>query len=171
MAFNLQRYLKHWLAADRRRSVDDAALQRLTEVVRQSEQKHSGEIRICVEARLPDSYLARPHAMPLIARQRALAQFSKLRVWDTQDNNGVLIYLLLNERAIEIVADRGINQHVSAEQWKAITQTLSEQLRQGHFEAGLTQAVQQVSALLERHFALAAGQRNPNELPDAPSVQ
>ena len=171
MAFNLQRYLKHWLAADRRRSVDDAALSRLTEVVRQSEQKHSGEIRICVEARLPDSYLARSHAMPLIARQRAIAQFSKLRVWDTQDNNGVLIYLLLNERAIEIVADRGINQHVSADQWKAITQKLSEQLRQGQFEAGLTQAVEQVSVLLEKHFALQSGQRNPNELPDAPSVR
>lgn len=171
MAFNLRRYLTHWLAPDRRRSVDDAALQRLTDVVRRSEQKHSGEIRICVEARLPNSYLARPHAMPLIARQRALAQFSRLRVWDTQHNNGVLIYLLLVERCIEIVADRGIYQALGAEPWQAITQQLSGQLRQGQFEAGLAQAVEQVSALLEQHFPVQPCQRNPNELPDAPSVR
>lgn len=171
MAFEIKRYLRHWLAVDRRKVIDDAALQRLTEVVRQSEQKHTGEIRICVESRLPNSYLNRPHAMPAIARQRAVSQFAKLRVWDTQDNNGVLIYLLLAERAIEIVADRGLNPHATADDWKKMTQSLAEQLRQGNFEQGLVGTVEQVTDLLVRHFPLQAGQKNPNELPDSPSVQ
>ncbi len=165
---DIRRYLRHWFADDRRRTLDDAALERLGALIRGSEQGHTGEIRICVEARLPNSYLGRPHAMPLIARQRAVAQFGKLRVWDTQDNNGVLIYLLLAERAIEIVADRGISRHVSADEWKQLTQTLSGYLQRGQFEAGLADCVRQVTALLERHFPAQPGQHNSNELPDAP---
>ena len=83
-----------------------------------SESRHSGEMRICVEAGLPTSYLWRHfwHKTPMraVMRERAVMMFSKLRIWDTENNNGVLIYLLLAERDIELVADRGINQYVSS---------------------------------------------------------
>ena len=129
-----------------------------------SEQRHSGEIRICIEAGLPMSYLWR-EATP---RERAIAVFGKLRVWDTHANNGVLIYLLLAERAIEIVADRGLAGHVDAAQWQAITDGMREAFRAGRFADGLNQAVDAVDALLQRHFPLAPGALNPNELGDAP---
>src|SRR5439155_17490452 len=92
------------------------ALQRAQQRVAASETGHSGEIRVCVEAGLPWSYLRR-HATP---RERAVAMFGKLRVWDTEHNNGVLIYLLLAEHAIEIVADRGLSRHVAAAQWRTV---------------------------------------------------
>lgn len=164
----LARYFRHWWAEDRRKALDDAALQRLGRWIHDSEQHHSGEIRICVEARLPTRYLLRPHAMLRITRERAIAQFGKLRVWDTEDNNGVLIYLLLAERAIEIVADRGICRHVHADVWLQITQTLSAHLQRGQYEEGLAQCLKQVDALLVRHFPVAPGSDNPNELPDMP---
>jgi uncharacterized membrane protein len=96
--------------------------------------------------------------------------FGKLRVWDTEHNNGVLIYLLLAERAIEIVADRGIDSRVSAEEWAAMAQRMGAAFRESRFEDGLTQALEEVSALLVAHFPLADGEPDRNELPDAPVV-
>jgi uncharacterized membrane protein len=80
----------------------------------------------------------------------------------------VLIYLMLAEHAIEIVADRGLNTHVSREQWQAIVDRMREMFRDGRFEDGLNAAIDAVDALLVQHFVLAPGQVNPNELPDAP---
>ena len=94
--------------------------------------------------------------------------FGKLRVWDTADNNGVLIYLLLAEHAIEIVADRGIDARVDAAQWAAMATRMGAAFREGRFEDGLTQALEEVTALLVEHFPLADGQADRNELPDAP---
>ncbi len=128
-----------------------------------SERRHSGEIRLCVEAGLPLSYLWRD-ATP---RQRAVTMFGKLRVWDTEQNNGVLIYLLLAEHAIEVVADRGLARAVPPETWQQLVAGMREAFRAGRFEDGLAQAVDRVDALLVAHFPLAAGQANPNELPDA----
>ena len=170
MPIQIKRHLLHWFAGDRRKQLSDAALQRLTEQVARSEQTHSGEIRICVESRLPDSYLRRPHAMQRIVRARAVAQFSKLRVWDTEHNNGVLIYLQLAERSIEIVADRGIDRLVGAPTWQTLIQALAERLRAGQMEQGLADAVNAVSALLQQHFPLQAGEVSSNELPNAPVV-
>ena len=99
-----------------------------------------------------------------LARDRALAMFGKLRVWDTEHNNGVLIYLLLAERRIEIVADRGLMRHTSEAHWQAVLQALRHPLQQGNFESGLTQALEAVSALLVAHFPLTDSR--PNELPD-----
>ncbi len=160
----LTRILKHrWLDdADRRRALDDAALQRLAGQVAASERHHSGEIRVSVEAGLPMSYLLRG----LQARDRALMLFSKLRVWDTEHNNGVLIYLLLAEQAIEIVADRGLTRHVPQAQWDALVAGMREAFVQRQFEAGLNAAIAAVDALLRQHFQLAAGEVNLNELPD-----
>ncbi len=164
----LLRILRHrWLdETDARRALDEAALARLAERVRRSESRHSGEIRLCVEAGLPLSYLWRG-APP---RERALAMFGKLRVWDTERNNGVLIYLLLAEHAIEIVADRGLNRHVTPQRWRELAQGMSASFKAGHFEDGLAAAIDAVELLLQQHFPLAEGAANPNELPDAPFV-
>ena len=182
------RIFKHrWLdETDTARALDTAALQRLEARVAASERRHSGEIRLCVEAGLPLSYLWRGAT----ARERALAMFGKLRVWDTEANSGVLIYLLLAEHAIEIVADRGLARQVPQAHWDtlvggmreafrggrfeagleqavdALVGGLREAFRAGRFEDGLAQAVDAVDAMLLRHFPLAEGQQNPNELPD-----
>lgn len=170
MIQKLLRLLRHrWLdEGDARRAVPPDLLQRLERRVAASEQRHTGEIRICVEAGLPPSYLWRGAN----ARERAVMLFGKLRVWDTEHNNGVLIYLLLAEHAIELVADRGLNRHVSAEQWQAMVSRMGNAFREGRFEDGLTQALEEVSAVLAEHFPRdpASGERR-NELPDTPLVQ
>ena len=150
--------------ADVRRALPADLLDRLTRRVSASERRHTGEIRLCVEAGLPLSYLWRDAP----ARERAIMLFGKLRVWDTEHNNGVLIYLLLAEHAIEIVADRGIDARVDDAQWAALAQRMGAAFREGRFEDGLTQALEEVSALLVAHFPTGAAQANPNELPDEP---
>ncbi len=163
------RLLKHrWTdETDAARALGAEALQRLEQRVAASERRHSGEIRLCVEAGLPLSYLWRG-ATP---RQRAITMFGKLRVWDTEHNNGVLIYLLLAEHAIEVVADRGLARRVPAETWQQLVAGMREAFRAGRFEAGLAQAVDAVDALLVAHFPLAEGQTNPNELPDGADLR
>jgi uncharacterized membrane protein len=162
------RLLQHRMFDERtaRRLLPRAALARVEACVAESEKRHSGEIRVVVEAGLPVSYLRR-QATP---RERAIAMFGKLGVWDTERNNGVLIYLLLAERAIEIVADRGLNRHVPAAEWAQTAETMQGAFRTGDFEGGLLRAVDAVDALLVRHFARAAGVADVNELPDAPWV-
>ncbi len=165
----LIRILKHrWLdETDAERALGADALHRIEERVAISERKHTGELRVCVEAGLPLSYLWRGAS----ARERAIAMFGKLRVWDTEHNNGVLIYLLLAEHRIELVADRGLNRHVDEARWHVITEAMREPFRAGQFEAGLNAAIDAVDALLAQHFPLAAGQANPNELPNAPLLR
>ncbi len=165
----LLRILKHrWLdETDARRALGPGALARIEARVRASEQRHSGEIRVCVEAGLPLSYLWRGAT----ARERAVTMFGKLRVWDTEHNNGVLIYLLLAEHRIEIVADRGLDRQVSADQWRELLDGMAAAFKARQFEAGLNTAVEAVDTLLTRHFALAPGATNRNELPDAPHLQ
>jgi len=164
----LTRLLKHrlWDEADARRALPSAALQHLQQQVAASEALHSGEIRVCVEASLPLSYLWRNAP----ARERAIAMFGKLRVWDTEHNNGVLIYLLLAEHRIELVADRALNRRVDAAQWQTLVDSMSAAFRERQYEQGLAAAVECVSALLIEHFPLASGSRRPNELPDAPAL-
>ncbi len=163
------RILKHrWTdETDAARALGPEALQRLEQRVATSETRHSGEIRLCVEAGLPLSYLWRD-ATP---RQRAVTMFGKLRVWDTEHNNGVLIYLLLAEHAIEVVADRGLARRVPPETWQQLVAGMREAFRAGRFEDGLAPAVDRVDALLAAHFPLAEGQANPNELPDGADLR
>ncbi|HEY2925442.1 MAG TPA: TPM domain-containing protein [Albitalea sp.] len=165
----LLRILQHrWLdETDARRALRPDALARIEARVKASESRHSGEIRVCVEAGLPLSYLWRNAT----ARERAVTLFGKLRVWDTANNNGVLIYLLLAERRIEIVADRGLNTHVSTAQWQALLNSMAAAFKAGRFEAGLMAAIDAIDELLARHFPLAPGEVNPNELPDAPLLR
>lgn len=176
----LELLLRHlWLdASDTRRAIAPDMLERLAVRVAASERHHSGQIRICIEAALPASYLWRlssQNPLSALIRQRAIALFGKLRVWDTEDNNGVLIYLLLAEQAIEIVADRGLARHLSAPQWQAMIARMSHAFHEKRYEDGLAQAVEETSAVLMTHFArpddLESRQIPPNELPDLPLLQ
>jgi uncharacterized membrane protein len=168
MGSRLARILKHrWFdEADVRRALPADALARTEARVAASERLHGGEIRVCIEAGLPLSYLWRD----LGARDRAVMLFGKLRVWDTERNNGVLIYLLLAERTIEIVADRGLNAHVDPARWAEIIDTMRPDFQEGRFEAGLGKAVDAVDALMRRFFAASSKDVDRNELPDAPVV-
>ena len=181
MVKTLGRLIRHrWLdASDARRAVPPALAEQLRRRVAASEQRHTGEVRICVEGGLPTSYLWRHlrDRVPMreIVRQRALMMFSKLRVWDTEHNNGVLIYLLLAEHAIELVADRGVSQRVEPAEWQATVERMGSAFKKNQFEDGLTQALEEVSALLVAHFpeteATAAAEPHPNQLPDEPVLR
>lgn len=168
---NLSRWFRHlWLdLGDTRRAVPDELAKRLARRVAASEGRHTGEVRLCVEASLPPGELwgvgsERPLAQ--VVRERALGWFGRLGVWDTEHNNGVLIYLLLAEHAIEFVADRALTERVPQDQWQALVNRLGDQLRAGAFEDGLTQALEEVSALLVEHFPAEPGAARANELPD-----
>ena len=165
----LGRILKHRWHDERSaaRLLHSAALDRLENQVASSEKHHSGEIRLCVEASLPLSYLWRDAS----ARERAITMFGKLRVWDTEHNNGVLIYLLLAEHAIEIVADRGLARVVPQSHWDQVLGGMRQAFAQGQFEQGLAHAVQAVDGVLAQHFALAPGQANPDELPNRATLR
>lgn len=162
------RLLRHrWRDHRVRGALSDAALQRLKERIARSEKSHGGQIRLCIEGGLPWSYLRR-HAS---SRERALMMFSKLRVWDTEHNNGVLIYLLLAERSIEIVADRGLNVHVQHAEWRQLIAGMAPALRKGQFEQGLAQAIDMVHSLAVRHAPrLLNADHGTNELADEPCV-
>jgi uncharacterized membrane protein len=164
----LSRLLRHrWCdEADLHRVLHRDALARVEAAVAASERHHAGQIRVVVEPGLPLSYLWRG----LSARARAIMLFGKLRVWDTEHNCGVLVYLLLADRAIEIVADRGLSTRVDPSQWARIVEGMRPDLRQGRFEPGLLQAVAAVDGLLREHFPLAAGESPRNEMPDAPVI-
>ena len=165
----LLRILRHWWLdeSDVRRALDSAALDRIERRVAASERSHSGEIRVCVEAGLPMDFLWRNAT----ARERAIELFGELRVWDTEHNNGVLVYLMFAEQRIEIVADRGIARRVAQETWQAISDGMAQALQSGHHERGLLGAVDQIHALLHEHFAVMPGASNLNELSDQPEVR
>lgn len=169
MLDRLYRVLKHrWLdRSDTLRAIPDDMAERLALRVAASEARHTGEIRLCVEAALPLSYVWQRESdgpTDRRVRQRALSWFGRLGVWDTEHNNGVLIYLLLAERAIEIVADRALTQRVDSAQWQGMIDRLGAHLRAGAFEDGLTAALEEVSALLVDLFPLSPGALRPNEL-------
>ena len=165
---SLKRFFRHrlWDEDDARRVLPADALARLQQRVAASEGRHSGEIRICVEPGLPLSYLWRAAS----ARERAVTMFAKLRVWDTEYNNGVLIYLLLADHRIEIVADRGLAGLVSDEQWRGVCQLIEERMRAGAAEAGVLAGVEAMSAMLVEHFPRDEGVHDANELPDLPYI-
>ena len=179
MVHKLKLLIRHlWLdASDTASAIPPDMLLRLAQRVAASERRHSGEIRICVEASLPASYLLRLNAatpLSTLIRERAVTMFGKLGVWDTEHNNGILIYLLLAEHAIEIVADRGVARHVSPAQWQAMVAHMAQAFRDGRYEDGLTQALEESSAVLMQHFevtgATPGAPADRNELPDTPQL-
>src|SRR4051794_16069329 len=132
--------------------------------IKASEATHSGQIRFVVEGALDGAPLLRNQS----ARARALDVFSHLRIWDTEHNNGVLIYLLLADRDVEILADRGVHNKVGASEWRAICATMEAEFADGRFEAGVLKGIAAVTRHLANHFPKHGGGRN--ELPNAPVV-
>ena len=162
------RLLHHRVAEGQlRRALSPALMQALTTRVAASEARHTGQICLCIEGGLPLSYLWAGAS----ARERALAQFGKMRVWDTAHNNGVLIYLLVAEHAIEIVADRGLAEVAPPAVWQAMVARMREAFQGQKYEEGLTTAIAEVTTLLVAHFPAQPGETaRTNELPDAPLV-
>ena len=160
------RLLKHLFAMPSRRLFAPAALERIAAAIAASEARHTGEIRFAVESALhPRAVLA-----GMQARDRAVEIFSQLRVWDTRANNGVLLYLLLADHRIEVVADRGFDGLVSAEQWRGVCLLIEERMRAGESEIAVLRGVEALSALIEAHFPRGEGYVDTNELPDDPHL-
>lgn len=159
---NIQRIARHVLSTARqvRRAFPQSTLAAIEQAIKASENAHAGEIRFAVEGGIEGLALLRGQS----ARERALEVFAQLRVWDTEQNNGLLIYLLLADRAVEIVADRGIDRLVGAREWSRICQQMEAAFGQLNFEAGVVTGVQEVSRHLVQHFP--AHGPNANELPD-----
>ncbi|MCX7184313.1 MAG: TPM domain-containing protein [Nitrosospira sp.] len=164
---NFTRVLRHLFTGRMalRRAFPAASLEAIEQAIRQSEASHDGEIRFAVEAAL--------HILPLLgkqsARQRSIEVFSQLRVWDTECNNGILIYLLLADRHVEIVADRGIHSKVGSEEWEKICRAMETAFRQRRFETGVIAGIGTISEHLRAHFPTER-QGGENELADKPVI-
>ena len=162
----LTRFIKHLTAArwQVRRRLPARSMNAIEVAIHASEKIHMGELRFAVEAGLdwPDLFAG------ITSRERALEVFSQLRVWDTDHNSGVLIYLLLADRKVEIVADRGIHARVGNAVWISICQDMESKFRSGDFESGVLLGITEITALLQQHFPAHA--HNPNDLSDRPAV-
>ena len=162
----VKRFLRH-LVIDRRavrKAFPPRAMAAIEHAIAKQEQRHDGELRFAVEAALPFLELVRG----VVARARAIEIFGRLRVWDTEQNCGVLIYLLLADKRVEIVADRGINQKVGTAAWEAICGAMQREFAVGRFEPGVVLGVQAISDLLVTHYPPRG--ENPDELSNRPIV-
>jgi len=160
------RALRHLFATrwGTQRLFPQATLAVIEAVVREVEARHAGEIRFAVETALdlPELWTG------VGARERALQVFGHLGVWDTEGNNGVLVYVLVADHDVEIVADRAIARRVSQAEWDAISREVEEHYRAGRFEAGSVAGVHAVGRLLAQHFPAKGGDRN--EQPNQPTL-
>ena len=164
---NFARILRHLFTGRLavRRIFPISSLAAIEQAIKQSEISHEGEVRFAVEAALNTLPLLRDQS----ARDRAVEVFSHLRVWDTEHNNGVLIYLLLADRDVEIIADRGINVRVGSEEWERICREMEIAFRQGRFESGVIAGISAVGSHLQKHF-LTEREGGENELSDTPVI-
>ena len=140
-----------------------ATLDRIERAIGEAEARHAGQIVFAIEAALPVSRVL----AKLAPRERALEVFGLLRVWDTEHNNGVLVYLLLADRDVEIVADRGIHRAVGAPTWESVCETMEAAYREGRFEEGTLAGIAAISSLLTQAFPKDDG---GDELPNRPVV-
>jgi uncharacterized membrane protein len=159
---HFKRLFKHLFATrwHLARNFPQHSLQAIEKAIRESEKLHMGELRFVAEAGLewPELFSG------INSRERAVQIFSQLRIWDTKLNSGVLIYLLLADRKVEIVADRGITARVEQSVWLKICQDMENKFRIGEFESGVMQGIEAISKLLQTHYP--AQKNNPNDLPD-----
>lgn len=162
----MKRLLRHLCSGQLhvRRAFSSDAMQNIEAALRTAETTHHGEIRFAVEAGLDILPLLKAQS----ARERALEVFSQLRVWDTELNNGVLIYVLLADDDVEIVADRGVNEKVGHAAWGKSCRDMEVLFRNGRFEEGVVSGIKSVSSYLETHYPKRGA--DINELPDAPIV-
>ena len=160
------RLVRHLFARSARHLFPEDSLQRIADAISAGELRHRGEIMFAVESELPVGMVLRG----IQARQRAEATFARLRTWDTEANNGVLIYLLLADHRLEIVADRGLNGRVSAEQWRGVCLLMEERLRAGEAEQAVIRGIAAVSDLLAGHFPQIDRNADRDELPNRPLI-
>jgi uncharacterized membrane protein len=160
------RLLRHLFARSSRRLFPEDSLHRITEAIAAGERLHRGEVMFAVETNLPPGAVL----AGMQARERAHEVFVRLRTWDTEANNGVLIYLLLADHRIEIVADRGLDGRVSDAQWREVCALIETGMRQGQAEQAVLEGIAAASALLARHFPQQAGQVDEDELPNRPRL-
>jgi uncharacterized membrane protein len=163
MLFRWMRHAIADLAVNRR--FPRPVLEAIERAVADQERRHGGQLRFAIEGSLDPASLVRG----LSARERALEVFARLRVWDTEHNSGVLLYVLLGDRAVEIVADRGIRSKVSQDQWESICRLMEARYSQGDFAGGSIAGIERAGDLLAAHFPATAGGQM-NELPDQPAV-
>ena len=163
---NLKRIARHLLVTKWQvsRAFPRSAMRAIEAAIKISERTHAGQVRFAVEGGLDGLALIKGQT----ARERAIEVFSQLRIWDTQHNNGLLIYLLLADRAVEIVADRGIHDKVGSSAWTKVCRQMEAAFRLPDYEEGVLAGVQAVTMLLAEHFPAAGN--NGNELPDKPVI-
>lgn len=161
---DLARFVRHFVMTpwSARRAFPDATLDAIQREVTEQERRHSGQVRFVVEAELTTAQLW----AALTARARAIEVFSMLQVWNTDSNSGVLIYVLLADHVVEVVADRGIQRKVAASEWSGIVSMMEGHFRAGRFEEGALAGVRAVSDVLATHFPPDG--TSTNELPDRP---
>jgi uncharacterized membrane protein len=162
------RWFRHLTAtrAALRRAFPAGTLSAIEAAISQSERRHTGEIRVAIEAGLDPHHVRRGRG----PRERAIGVFGQLSVWDTEANNGVLVYVLLADRSVEIVADRGYNGRVTAEEWASVCHAMESHFRAGRFAQGTLEGIARVSDLVALHFPAGPDTRNPDELPNRPAV-
>lgn len=163
---NIKRWIRHVFMPPWRWRLlfPKALLAEIEKAVERSEHQHSGELRFAVENALELGKVWRG----MTAQQRGLEVFSNLRVWDTEQNSGVLIYLLLADREVHIVADRGIARRVAQAEWDAVAEAMQQAFRQGDFRRGSVQGIERITRLLSAHFPPGADDRN--ELSNNPVI-
>jgi len=162
----LARALKHLLIPDwvSKRNFSAKVLREIEKAIKASERRHQGELRFVAEGSMPIHYVFLKRS----SRRRAEELFSSLRVWDTERNTGVLIYVQLVSRHIDIVADRGIAAKVEQREWDAVCRAMEAEFRNASYESGALEGIEKITRLLARHFPARGA--NPNELPDKPVV-
>lgn len=162
----IKRLVRHLFTAPwrMRRAFPPHTMRAIEEAIGESETAHFGEIRFAVEAALDPVAVFYGRS----ARERAVEVFSQLRVWDTERNNGVLIYLLLADRRVEIVADRGINRDVGPQGWDKICREMEHAFKEEDFELGAVTGIHAIAEHLARHYPATSA--NENELPNKPIV-
>jgi len=154
----------HWRT---RLAFPKTTLDAIEEAIARAERTHAGEIRFVIETSLAPLHVINDFS----PRARALEVFAHLRVWDTEHNNGVLVYVQLADRAVEIVADRGLHDRIAPSEWEAVCRLMEGHFREGRFHAGAIAGVDAVGTLLARHYpAAAAMAQSSNELPDRPTL-
>ena len=158
------RWFRHLIPPSARRSFPSDSLQRIAAAIAQCESGHTGEICFAVEPGLEWRALWAGQQ----AHERAREVFARLRVWDTQANNGVLLYLLLADHRIEIVADRGFDGRVSADQWREVCHRVEQGMKAGQNEAAVIAGITALSELIAMHFPRSGEHVDDNELPDLP---
>ena len=157
------RVLRHLFATHwgTRRRFTSKVLAQIEKALRRIEGQHAGELRFAIETAfdLPELWYG------ITPRQRALQVFGQLGVWDTSDNNGVLVYVLMADHDVEIIADRAIAARVSQAEWDAVCRDMEDHFRAGRFAEGSEAGIAGVGKLLAKHFPGRGGDHDeqPNQ--------